>query len=63
MVAPALPEIAVVPDILADGDAKDGAFEAQDLGLRGRLKIAVLIEDVVGGQQCLAKGSLHATSA
>ena len=32
MVAPALPEIAVVPDILADGDAKDGALEAQDLG-------------------------------
>ena len=55
VVAAALPEIAVVPDVFADADPQLAAIQLQDLRLRGRLEVAVFVEDVVGGQQRLVE--------
>ena len=59
MIAAALPEIAVVPDVLADADAQPPAVQLQDLRSAGRLEIAVFVENVVGGQQGLVKRRAH----
>ena len=55
LIAPALPEIAVVPDVFANADAQPPAAQIQNLRARGRLEVAVLVENVVGGQQRLMK--------
>ena len=59
VVATMLPKVAIVPDILADGDAEDRVLELQDLRLCRRLKVAVLVKDIVSGKQRLFKGPLH----
>ena len=55
VVAAALPEIAVVPDVFADADPQLAAIQLQDLRLRGRLEVAVFVEDIVSGQQRLVE--------
>ena len=55
VVAAALPEVAIVPDVLADADAEPASAELEDLRAVVRLEVAVLVEHVVGGQQRLAK--------
>ncbi len=59
MIPAALPEIPVVPDVLADADAQAPAVQLQDLRTHGRLEIAVFIEDIVGGEQGLVKRGTH----
>src|SRR5690606_8384009 len=53
VVEPARPEVAVVPDVLADRHAEPRALEDDRLDGGGRLEVAVLVEDVVGRQQRL----------
>ena len=60
VVAAPLPEVAVVPDVLADADAEPPAADVEDLRAVERLEVAVLVEDVVGGQQRLAEALLDA---
>ena len=55
VIAPALPEIAVVPDVLADADAEPPPAELEHLRTVKRLEVAVLVEHVVGRQQRLAE--------
>ena len=62
VVAAALPEVAVVPDVLADADAEPRAGHVEHLRALERLEVAVLVEDVVGGQQRLAEALLHASA-
>ena len=50
-VDPVRPEILVVPDVLADGDAKPVAVERERRDVFGRLEIAVLVKHIVGRQQ------------
>ena len=59
VIAPPLPEIAVVPDVFADADAQAPAVQFQNLRPAGRLEVAVFVEDVVGRQQRLVKGRPH----
>ena len=59
VVATAFPKVAIVPDILADGDAEDSISQLQDLRLCRRLKVAVLVKYIVSGKQRLFKGPLH----
>src|SRR6266850_530329 len=63
MVAAPLPEIAVVPDILADADADAASGDVEELRPVKRLEVAVFVEDVVGRQQRLAEALLDAPSA
>ncbi len=58
MIAAALPEVAIVPDVLADADAEPHAAELENLRSVKRLEVAVLVEDVVGRQQRLAEALL-----
>ena len=58
MVAPALPEVAVVPDVLTDADAEPHAADVEHLRAVERLEVAVFVEDVVGGQQRFAESVL-----
>ena len=55
VIAAPLPEVAIVPDVLADADAEPAAAELEDLRAVERLEVAVLVEDVVGRQERLAK--------
>ena len=52
-VEPARPEIFVVPGVFADGDGEPHAIEFNNLLLRRWGEIALLVEDVVEGQQPL----------
>ena len=61
VVAAAFPEVAVVPDVLADADAEPAPAELEQLRAVVRLEVAVLVEDVVGGEQLLAKALADAT--
>ena len=63
VVAAALPEVAIVPDVLADADAEPPAAELEDLRAVERLEVPVLVEDVVGRQERLAKALLDAPVA
>ena len=63
VVAAALPEVAVVPDVLADADAELPAVEFEHSGLGGGLEIPVLVENVVGGQEGFVKGLAHGAAA
>ena len=63
VVAAALPEVAIVPDVLADADAEPAPAELEDLRAVKRLEVAVLVEDVVGRQQRLAESLLDAPVA
>ena len=63
VVAAALPEVAVVPDILADADAELPAVEFEHAGLGGGLEIPVLVENVVSGQESFVKGLAHGAAA
>ena len=63
VVAAALPEVAIVPDVLADADAEPPAAEVEDLRAVERLEVAVLVEDVVGRQERLAESPLDASVA
>ena len=56
MVAPALPEIAIVPDVFADADAQAAAVQLEDPRLAAGLEVAVFVEDIVGGQQRFVEG-------
>src|SRR5437868_14918504 len=51
----ALPEVAIVPDVFADADAEAVAAQMQNLRTAVPLGAPVLVEDVVGRQQRLAK--------
>ena len=62
VVAAALPEVAIVPDVLADADAEPRAAEVEHLRAVERLEVAVLVEDVVGRQQRLAEALLDAAA-
>ncbi len=57
------PERLVVPDVLADRDAQAHALELERRHGAGRLEVAVLVEDVVGGQQRLLPAPRHAPLA
>ena len=63
VVAPPLPEIAIVPDVLADADRAAAPADLQDAAAASRLEVAVLVEDVVGGQQRLAERPLDSPAA
>src|SRR3954467_8705797 len=63
MVTAALPEIAVVPDVLADADAKLTAIEFEHSGLGSGLEVAVLVENVISGQQGFVKSLAHGAAA
>src|SRR6185369_16192852 len=56
MITAALPEIAVVPDVFADADAKSYAVQLQNLGAVEGLEVAVLVEHVVCGEEGLVEG-------
>ena len=62
MIAAALPEVAVVPDVLADADAEPAAAELEHLRAVERLEVAVLVEHVVGRQQRLAEALVDAAA-
>ena len=49
----ARPEVLVVPGVLADGDGEANAFEFDHLLRAGWREVALLIEDVVKGQEPL----------
>ena len=49
----ARPEVLVVPGVLADGDGEANAVELDHLLRAGRRKVALLVEDVVKGQEAL----------
>src|SRR5262245_55489531 len=55
VIAAALPEIAIVPDVLADADAEPPTAELEHLRTMERLEVAVLVEHVVRGEERLAK--------
>ena len=59
MITAPLPEIPVVPYVFANADSQPAAVQLQNLRSRGRLEIAVFIENVVGGQQGLVKRLAH----
>ena len=63
MVAAPLPEVAIVPDVLADADAEPPAADVEHLRAVERLEVAVLVEDVVGRQQRFAEALLDAAVA
>ncbi len=52
-VEPARPEVLVVPGVLADGDGQANAVEFDHFLRAGGRKVALLVEDVVKGQQAL----------
>jgi hypothetical protein len=56
VVAPPVPEIGIVPDVLADGDADLRPREVEDLGPPGGLEVPVLVEDIVGREEGLPEG-------
>jgi hypothetical protein len=62
VIAPATPEVAIVPDVLADRHAEALVAQRQNLRPSGGLKVAVLVEHVVGGQQGLVKHLPHAAT-
>ena len=49
----ARPEVLVVPGVFADGDGEAHAVEFDDLLRTGGQEVALLVEDVVEGQQAL----------
>lgn len=53
VVATVLPKIAVVPNVFTNGKAQAAATVLDGLGLGSRLKIAIFVEDIVGGQERL----------
>jgi hypothetical protein len=53
-VQPVRPEVAVVPNVLADGNAQAAPAKGHRRDGGGGLEVAPFIEDVVGGQQRLA---------
>ena len=55
VVAAPLPEVAIVPDVLADADAETRAGDIEDLRPVKRLEVSVLVEHVVGRQERLAE--------
>src|SRR2546427_8569268 len=55
LVEPLGPEILVVPDVFADGDAEFFRAERINELLRARLEIARFVEDVVGRQKDFAR--------
>jgi len=59
MIATATPEVGIVPDILANGYPQPLRTQLQDLSLSCRLKVAILVEDVVCGKQALLECPLH----
>ena len=63
VIAAALPEVAIVPDVFADADAEAAAAEVEHLRAVKRLEVAVLVEDVVGGQERLAEALVDAPVA
>ena len=63
MVAAPLPEVAIVPDVLADADPDPRAGDVEELRAVVRLEVAVLVEDVVGGQQGFPESLIDAAVA
>ena len=63
MVAAALPEVAVVPHVLADADAESPAAQIEQLRAVERLEVAVLVKHVVGRQERLAEPLLGASAS
>ena len=59
VVTPPLPEIPVVPDVLADADAQPPSLQFQNLRLRRGFEIPVLVEYIVGRQQRLMEDRPH----
>ena len=57
MIAPALPEILVVPNVLADTDSETGSVPFQNLRPAGWFEVTVFVEDVVGGQKGFVEGA------
>src|SRR4051812_690311 len=55
VIAAAFPEVAIVPDVFADADAKAAATQLEHLGSAKRLEVAIFVEHVVCGQQRLSK--------
>ena len=51
VVAAPLPEVAIVPDVLADADAEPSSSDLKNLRAVKRLEIPVFVEDVVSRQQ------------
>src|SRR5262245_65151075 len=62
MVAAALPEVAIVPDVFADADPDAAASDVEDLRAMERFEVPILVEDVVGWQERFAKPLLDARS-
>ena len=62
MVAPPLPEIAIVPDVLADGHSQGPIPQAQYLVVGRRFEIAVLVENIVSRQEALVETIQHLSS-
>ncbi len=63
VVAAPLPEVAIVPDVFADADAEPASGDVQRLRAVKRLEVPILVEDVVGRQERLAKTMFDAAAA
>jgi hypothetical protein len=63
VIAAPFPVIAIVPDVLADADAEPPAADVEHLRAVKRLEVAILVEDVVGGEQRLAEARIDAAAA
>src|SRR5713101_1260565 len=57
------PELFVVPNVFADGDAERLVGEGADVLRMGGLKVTALVEDVVSGQEHLALDELDVAVA
>ncbi len=55
MIAASFPEIAIVPDVLADAHADASFADVQNLRTAERLEVSVFVEHVVGREECLAE--------
>src|ERR1035438_6380624 len=56
LIAAALPEIAIVPNVFTDADAEAAAMPIENLRAGRRFEVPVFVKDVVSGQQGLVEG-------
>src|SRR5262245_41178753 len=63
VIAAALPEVSVVPDVFTDRDPKPAAAEVQRLRIVEGFDVSIFVEDVVCREQRLSKSLVNGTVA